>query len=226
MTARKIITKKRCLCCQHKDRALIEASRVAGCSLDTIAAKYNVSRDAVWRHMKDHVSIEARADYLAAIPMAELAEKAATEGVSVLAYFSLIRSTLMQQFQLAASLNDRNATGMLAGRLTEVLRAIGSISGEMGSMAANSITINNTTNILNSPIFATLQANLLHALAPFPEARAAVVHALRTMDDQNAPPMKTIEHIPEAEFATMKVVAHAPSSELQPQYSIDRITAC
>lgn len=216
MTARKIITKARCICCGHKDRALIEASRIAGCSLDSISAKYNVSRDAVWRHMKDHVTVEARADYLAAIPMAELAEKAATEGVSVLAYFSLIRSTLMQQFQLAASLNDRNATGMLAGRLTEVLRAIGSISGEMGNMAVNNLTINNTTTILNSPIFATLQANLLQALAPFPDARNAVVAALRQMDEANTP-MKIIEHTtPANEFATKKVAAHAPSN-IQPE---------
>ena len=75
----------------------------------------------------------------------------------------------MTQFQLAASVNDRNATAILAGRLTEVLREIGRASGELGSMAANNITINHTT-IMNSPVFATLQANLLTALAPFPEA--------------------------------------------------------
>ncbi len=55
---------------------------------------------------------------------------------------------------------------------------------------------------LNSPVFATLQANLLHALAPFPEARMAVVNAFRQMDKQNAPLMRTIEHIPLAESAT------------------------
>jgi hypothetical protein len=216
MTARKIITKKRCLCCQHPDRVLIEASRVAGCSLDSVAAKYNVSRDAVWRHMRDHVTVEARADYLAAIPMAELAEKAATEGVSVLQYFSLIRSTLMQQFQLAASLNDRNATAMLAGRLTEVLRAIGSISGEMGSLA-NSINITNNVNIMNSPAFANLQASLLQALAPYPEARAAVVMALRRIDQQTAPlpELKVIEHLPVAESATAAAADVSPTIDTQ-----------
>jgi hypothetical protein len=207
MTARKISTTARCLICRHPDRTLIEQTRIAGASLDTIAAKYNVSRDAIWRHMGKHVSEDLRAEYLAGIPMKELAEKAATEGVSVLDYFSIIRGTLMTQFQLAASVNDKHATATLAGRLTEVLRAIGQISGEMGSMAANSITINNTT-VLNSPVFASLQANLLYALAPFPEARAAVVAALRQMDEQNAPLMKTIEHRPVAESATKRVVDH------------------
>jgi hypothetical protein len=209
MTARKLVTKKRCIVCGHPDRALIEAARVVGCSLDTIAAKHSISRDAIFRHMKNHVDEATRADYLAGIPMKDLAAKAAEEGVSVLQYFSIIRGVLMSQFQLAASVNDRNATATLAGRLTEVLRAIGSISGEMGNLAS-SITINNTTNILNSPIFATLQANMLHALAPFPDARAAVVAALRQMDEQSAPPMKTIEQIPAAESPT-GAAAHVSS---------------
>jgi hypothetical protein len=201
MTRRKAIKAARCSICSHPDRVLIEQTRIAGASLDTIAAKYNVSRDAIWRHMGKHVSEDLRAEYLAAVPMKDLAAKAAAEGVSVLEYFSIIRATLMTQFQLAASVNDKHATATLAGRLTEVLRAIGHISGEMGSMAANSITINNVS-IMNSPVFATLQANLLHALAPYPEARAAVVAALRQMDEQNAMPMKTIEHNPVAESAT------------------------
>jgi hypothetical protein len=210
MTARKLVIKPRCVACKHKDRVLIEAASVAGCSLDNVAKKYGLSRDSVFRHMKSHVDDAARADYLAAVPMADLAAKAAEEGVSVLGFLSIIRATLMTQFQLAASLNDRHATATLAGRLTEVLRAIGSISGEMGSMAA-SITINNHT-VLNSPVFANLQVSLLQALAPFPAARQAVVTALRQLDEQNAaPPMKLIEHQPAAEFATVKVVDNVPA---------------
>jgi hypothetical protein len=211
MTARKIARSARCSVCSHTDRVLIEQTRIAGASLDTIAAKYNVSRDAIWRHMGKHVSEDLRAEYLANVPMKELAAKAATEGVSVLQYFSIVRGVLMQQFQLASSVNDRNAVSTLAGRLTEVLRAIGSISGEMGNMAVNNLTINNVS-IMNSPVFANLQANLLHALAPFPEARAAVVNSLRRMDEQNAPPMKTIEHIPLAESVTARVADNAPSA--------------
>jgi hypothetical protein len=211
MTKRKAIKAARCSICTHPDRAMVEQTRIAGASLDTIAAKYGVSRDAIWRHMSKHVSEDLRAEYLAGIPLKELAEKAASEGVSVLQHFAIIRATLMTQFQLAASVNDKNATAILAGRLTEVLREIGRITGEMGALAANSITINNTT-VLNSPVFATLQANLLTALAPFPEARAAVVQALRQMDEQNTTPLKTIEHFPVAESATQRVVDHVAST--------------
>jgi hypothetical protein len=210
MTARKLAIAKRCIVCSHPDRVLIEAARVAGCSLDTIAAKNGISRDAIFRHMKNHVDDATRADYLAAVPMKDLASRAAEEGVSVLEYFSIIRGILMQQFQLANSLNDRSAVSTLAGRLTECLRAIGSISGEMSNMAINHLTVNNTT-ILNSPIFANIQASMLHALAPYSEARAAVVTALRQMDEQNAP-MKTIEHIPAAESSTGAAAHVSPGS--------------
>jgi hypothetical protein len=197
MTKRKAITAKRCTICGHPDRVLIEATRVAGASLDSIASKHNVTRDAVFRHCKNHLTDEARADYLAQVPLKELAAKAADEGVSVLEHFRIVRATLMQQFQLAAAVHDRHATAQIAGRLTEVLRAMATITGEMGSLAANSITINNTT-VLNSPVFASLQANLLHALGPFPEARAAVVATLRQMDEQDATsPMKVIEPVKE-----------------------------
>jgi hypothetical protein len=206
MTAKKIVIRKgACLVCNHVDRALIEAAHVSGASLNVIAARFKVSRDCVWRHCRSsggHISSDMRAEYLAAVPMSELAAKAAAEGVSVLEYFSIIRATLMMQFQLAASLNDKNAVAILAGRLTEVLRNIANITGEMGALASQSITINGNLNIMNSPVFANLQAGLLQALAPFPEARAAVITVLRKLDDENAP-------LP---AATMKVINHVASA--------------
>jgi hypothetical protein len=171
-----------CSICKHEHRVLIESTRIAGASLDNISAKYTVSRDAIFRHMRAHVPEDLRAEYLSAIPLKELAEKAATEGISVLQYLSIVRSVLMNQMQLAASVNDRHGTGALAGRLNETLRTIGQLSGELGEMALRSITVNGNINIMNSPVLANLQANLLKALAPFPEARNAVIAALRAMD--------------------------------------------
>jgi hypothetical protein len=190
MTSTKRIPRKRtslrkgpvCTICKHENRVLIEQTRIAGASLDSIALKFGCSRDAVHRHMANHVSEDLLALYLADAPIAELAQKAASEGVSVLQYLSLIRSTLMNEFQLAANVHDRHATSALAGRLNEVLRSIGSISGELGDMAMRSVTVNGNINIMNSPLLANLQANLLKALAPFPDARAAVIGALRAMD--------------------------------------------
>ena len=72
-----------------------------------------------------------------------------------------------------------------AGRLTHVLETIARISGELGALATNT-TYNITSNQLvltEHPAFMRVQASLLHALAPYPEARAAVVAALNELDE-------------------------------------------
>jgi hypothetical protein len=176
-----------CTVCRHPHRALIEAAKVAGVSGDIIAEKYSVGRDALYRHMRNHVSEEDRASYIADIPLKELAAKAAEEGMSLIGYFSIVRSTLMQQFQLAASLNDRNATATIGRALVEVLREIGKLTGELLSVSGSVNITNNNIAFVQSPAFARIQASLLQALAPFPDARAAVVDALRALDDESAP---------------------------------------
>src|ERR1700738_1581334 len=103
MTARKITKAARCVVCGHKDRTLIEAARVAGCSLDSISEKYGVSRDSIFRHMKRHVPEDVRLQYITETPIKELAQRAATEGVTLLDHFTIVRGILLQQFQLAAA---------------------------------------------------------------------------------------------------------------------------
>jgi hypothetical protein len=217
MTARKVFTARRCTVCRHPDRVIIESLRVAGATCDHLALRFKpLSRDAIWRHCLNHLSDDDRAHYLAAIPLEKLADAAAAEGLNLLQHFSVVRATLMNEFQLAANIHDRHGTASLAGRLVECLRAIGQISGEMNSLACNNLTINNNV-VLASPVFANLQATLLSALAPYPDARHAVVAALRKIDEANAPSapatlsMKTIEHIPSTESAT-KVVDHVPTA--------------
>jgi hypothetical protein len=74
----------------------------------------------LYRHCRNHLTEEDRLSYIADIPIKDLAAKAAEEGGSLLGYFSLIRGTLMTQFQMAASLNDRNATATIGRALVEV----------------------------------------------------------------------------------------------------------
>ena len=83
---------------------------------------------------------------------------------------------------------DGGLAANVAGRLTHVLETIARISGELGALATNT-TFNITNNqvvLTQTPAFLKVQASLLHALAPFPEARAAVVAALRELDGDNA----------------------------------------
>lgn len=155
-------------------------ARVAGASFEAIGAKFNVHKDAVWRHCRDHLDEAARASYLADIPLAELAERANAESMSLLDYLGLVRSTLLQQMLVASGVNDGHRTAVLAGRTVEVLKEIGKITGELRGLASSlSIT---TVNILNAPLFTELQAMLLAKLADFPEALGAVVEGLRELE--------------------------------------------
>jgi hypothetical protein len=207
MTARKLVKAALCGVCSHPERARIEFGRVSGQTLDALALQFPpLSRDAIWRHCLNHLTDDQRSEYLAAVPLKDLAQKAAAESVSVLEHYQIIRASLMASFQLCASIGDRPGMSALAGRLNEVLRSMASISGEMSGLASQSITINNNLNVLNSPIFATIQAQLLTALSPFPQARAAVIQALREIDQEHSTPMKTIQS---TEFATGMKVANA-----------------
>jgi hypothetical protein len=177
-----------CTLCKHPSRVLIEQTRVAGASLDSIARKFGVSRDIIHRHCKNHVSEDLKASYLAGVPLKELAAKAASEGLSVLEYFALIRATLLTEFQLASQVHDRHATSALAGRLTEVLREIGRITGEiMRSPGVQNVT--NTVNFVNSPVFVDLQTMLIRRLAGHPDAMAAVIDGLRELEAKSERPV-------------------------------------
>jgi hypothetical protein len=192
-----------CSICAHPDRTRIEALRCAGASLDACSAKFSISRDSLHRHMHAHVTEDAKSQYLANVPIAELAQLAASEGTSVLEYASLVRSILMSEFQLASQAHAHHATSALAGRLTEVLKLIGGLSGEMSELA-RTVTINSNINILNHPQIAAFQAVILEALEPveFERARQAVVMRLRAFDAEGSPAAATT-------VKEMKVIEHA-----------------
>lgn len=184
-----------CTVCTHKERERIEALRASGASLDSLARKFKVSRDALWRHWKDHVSAEVKAHYLAGpATIAQLREKAAEENMSVLDYLSVIRSILMGQLTANAEAGSAFTAATIAGRVVEVLREIGRITGEVERLHSS---VNFTTNIaiLSSPEFVELQAGLLQIARTHPSVRPDIVALLRRLDagapkpNSGAPPM-------------------------------------
>jgi hypothetical protein len=163
--------------------------RAGGAGLDALAQKFNVSRDSLWRHWKDHVSAEMKAGYLLGpIQLEELAAKAAEQGCSVLDHLHAVRVVLMGHLASVTEAGDSRTAAIVAGKLTVLLEVIARVSGELGDLA-RSTTYNITQNVAvlsEHPAFAKLQATMLRALAPYPEARAAVVEALRSLDSEGA----------------------------------------
>jgi hypothetical protein len=202
---RKKLTSKRCQVCRHEHRWRIELLRAAGASLDSLAAKFKVDRDAIWRHWQNHVSDEAKASYLIGpADMEKLAEKAAETGDSVLDYLKICRGALLAQLASMQIAGDSRNVAYVTGQLVRTLEVIAKISGELGALAQTTynITTNNVAVLSEHPAFARLQATVLRALGQHPDARADVVAALRQLDENNAQtgtPSKAIEHLPQIE---------------------------
>jgi hypothetical protein len=188
----------RCQVCRHPERWRIELLRAGGASLDSLAEKFSLDRDAIWRHWQNHVTTEMKASYLCGpAQLAELAEKAAAEGDSVLDHLRMIRTVLTGQLAAMNEAGDGRGVAYVAGRLTATLETIARVTGELGSMAQSINVTNNLTVLAEHPAFLRMQATMLRALAAFPDARASVVAALRDLDDENSPmtlPAKVIEH--------------------------------
>jgi hypothetical protein len=201
--ARKI-TKARCTICRHPERARIELARVSGVSLDSIAESFGVKRSSIWRHMTDHVSDNDRAQYLCDVDLKNVAERANAESLSLLDYLAIVRSTLLQQMQMAAGLNDRSGTAALAGRLNETLKLLASLTGEL--LRLNPHTINhNVTVFMSSPLYIELEQMLIATLSDHPAALSKVVDGLRQLE----------ERAPAPEY-TAAALAASPMREINP----------
>jgi hypothetical protein len=188
MTARKI--KGRCLCCRHVERARIEFARISGVSLDNLAQTFGISRDTIFRHMRDHVTPDQRAMYLGDVDLASLAERANAESLSLLDYLAITRGTLMLQMQAAASCSDRPGTAALAGKLLQALQMIGEFTGEM--LRLNPHTVNhNVTVFMSSPLYVELERMLIDTLSDYPEALSRVVDGLRRLEERAPSPEYT-----------------------------------
>ncbi|MGB6451014.1 MAG: hypothetical protein WBE92_09705 [Steroidobacteraceae bacterium] len=169
----------KCTICAHGQRYSIELALVSGVSCRAVATKYSVSRDAAWRHLKHHVPPERRVELIAGpLKPAELAQRAADEGLTLLEYVAMVRNSLMARFLAASEADDRQGTALVAGRLLDCLRLTATLSGELSKVGAG---VTNNLLIMQSPLMADLQSMLIRRLQPFPDARVAVIAGLEEL---------------------------------------------
>jgi hypothetical protein len=173
----------RCQACRHVDLARIDMLLASGASQRSVARRFSLSKDALSRHWNQHISPERRAQLVAGpvLRLSELAERAASEGLSLSDYLALTRSTLMTQFLAAAEAGDRQGVALLAGKVLQCLSLIAQVNGELNRATAS---ITNNTLIMASPFMADLQAMLITVLAPYPEPRDKVIAALKELSER------------------------------------------
>ena len=177
----------RCQVCHHPERVRIEALRTAGVSLDKLAEQFSIRRDGIWRHCERHVSDETKVGYLLGpAKVADLANAAADESRSVIDYLTITRSIIMNALDKSAQANKPYEVDRLSGRMIEVMREIGRITGEVREFASTVVNIQNNTQILNSAPFMELQSGLLQVCAHHSEARADIIALFRELDARHS----------------------------------------
>lgn len=196
MAARKRLQPTTCQVCRHSERERIEALRASGASLESLARKFKVHKDAVWRHWRDHVSADLKTSYLAGpATIAELRERAAAEGGSLLDYFTTLRSILMGAITASAEAQSAFTLAALSGRLVEVLKEIGKLTGEIERLNPG-VSVTTNIAVFSDPRIIELQSGLLAIARAHPQARPEIVSLLRRLGgdaDRPAPPLTRCE---------------------------------
>ncbi len=129
--------KGRCKVCDHPERVRIEDMRASGVTFAALEAKFGVPRATLHSHWHRHVGADRKLTFLVGATTIEQArERAAEEGGSVVSYLSITRSVLVGQLMAQAEANSASGVATIAGRLLDVLTALGKLSGEIQATAA------------------------------------------------------------------------------------------
>ncbi len=160
---------RRCTICDHPERDALDHAIAAGTSYRRVALQWGVSRDAIGRHAKRHLS-----PALAAMQV----EREADEAKGLLQRTErLIERT--ERLLLAAEQDGKVASALSAVReLRGLLELLGKATGELRD-AAPTVTV----NLQTAPEWLEIRALIFAALTTYPEARAAVAGRLLQLGD-------------------------------------------
>jgi hypothetical protein len=173
----------RCTVCIDPQRPAIDLAIATGCSKRQIGDRFKLSADAVWRHGKAHLTPEMKAALATKILQREgdMRRVLLEEGAGIVDALKAVRAPLFSLFLAAVDVADGKTAANLAGRLHESLALSAKVTGELTPHAAVTIT-----NVLLSPDFMRLRAELLRILARHPEARAEVAAVFRHAGERAA----------------------------------------
>jgi len=158
---------RKCTICHHADRVAIDQVLVERMPFRHIAAQFGVSTSALVRHSDDHLPAEL-------VKAREAAEVANAD--TILGHVQTLRDRAL------TILDAAEATGELRTALAAIreargcLELLGRLPGELQEQAV--------VNVLVSGEWRTVQAVILAALEPHPDARQAVSGALNQLEAQ------------------------------------------
>src|SRR5690349_25010826 len=122
----------RCTICNHPARPQIDLAIATGVAKRAIAERFQVSRNAVWRHAQAHLTAEMRAALATKLLQREGDTRRILleEGAGVSDALKAIRGPLFGLFLAAVDTGDNRAATALSGRLHENLALVAKLTGE------------------------------------------------------------------------------------------------
>jgi hypothetical protein len=170
-----------CTVCKHRERAGLDLALARGVAVRALAKRYGLGSDAIYRHAKNHLPAQLRAQLIAGPDLdIDLDKLRETEGQSLLANLVALRGRLFASLDVAEEAGDGNMLARVAGQLHRNFELVGEL---VGSLTTGSTTI---TNILIQPAYVEMRVELVKALQPYPEARQAVAAVLHAIEHKAA----------------------------------------
>ena len=189
-----------CAVCVHPDRTRIEVLLASGAGQTAISRKYSVSKYAVHRHWRNHVTAERKATLvMGPVQRQTLAAQVAEESTSVIDHYRAIRAGLYTFFNAALEAGDRVTGVQAAAKLKDVNDSIARVTGELASsplVQQNSLTI-----VMQSEPMQRFLGDLMTQLVAFPDAARAIV---RWLESQEADALEAVA-LPAPEHAEREV---------------------
>jgi hypothetical protein len=153
---------RRCTVCVHEKRKAIDRAIVGGGTNRAIASQFAISKDAVDRHAKSHIS--------KAIAKAQEVREVA-HGGGLIAEITSIRD---KAAELGAQAEEKGDIRTALTSVRELVRCT-----ELIARLGLEARAGNATDISRHPIFIELQADLLAATRPCERCSAAIARKMR-----------------------------------------------
>lgn len=158
-------TGRPCSVCKHDRRQEIDNALIAGEGFRPLAARFELSKQALARHAANHLPTPAMA-----AGAAERVAEEAHRGASLVDSAAGLRDKALSLLAKAEQAGDLKTALIGVREAVRCLELTAKLTGEIDESAR--------LNIVVAPVLVELQAVILGALACFPDARSAVIAAL------------------------------------------------
>jgi len=201
-----------CGVCAHAARHQIDLGLVHRVPARVLGIRFNLSKDALLRHARNHLSPVQRAALLSAVKPTEIdLEKLRTsESENLLAQLVAQRARLQQQSEAAAEMGDTRGAIAAESAILSNLVVVGKLLGQL--VQHHSVT---HSSLLISPDYLRLRSVLVDALRPYPDAARTVSAALHRLESDAARDISAAAATQKAK-PVPAVIDHAPTFILGP----------